>query len=367
MASRLIMVHIGDFSGCVTSLRTALRAHVAVEDWDLLSLARRPALAASRLRATVEAYQAGRGVPWVKTRAWSEALQRVVEREGLMTRGPVLFVQTLPAFELDGGAPYAIYTDRVTREGAAAPSPHRSRFAPGWLVREEAFVRGAARIYLMGPSTANVLAREYGVAPDRVAVVGAGPNAVLGPERPSSACRTLLFVGREWEAKGGPELLAAFRVVRREFDDLKLVLAGCRSAGMREERVRCVGPVPLSAMDALYTEADALIHPTHREAVGMVLIEALYKGLPCVGTTAGNQRWVIGEAGLIVEPGRVDALVDALRALIRHYPEFRRRAQARAREVRETFRWEKVAATMVTDLRDGAWGPRQEVAQESSR
>lgn len=362
MASRLTLVHVGNFSGCATSLRTALAAHVEVENRDLLSLARRPAMAASRLRAMVEAYREGRQVPWTKTVVWSRALQRAVERESLTARGPVMFVQTLPAFDLDGRVPYAIYTDRVTREGAAAPPPHRSRFAAGWLDREAAFVRGAARIYLMGPSTAEVLVREYGVDPDRVVVVGAGPNATLGPERPSSACRTLLFVGREWELKGGPELLAAFAEVRREFADLRLVVVGCRPRVGPIAGVRRVGRVPLSAMDALYTEADALVHPTHREAVGIVLIEALYKGVPCIGTTVGNQRWVIGDAGLIVEPGRVDALVDALRTLVRHYPEFRGRAQARAREVRETFRWEHVAATMVADLRRGAWGFRQGAA-----
>jgi glycosyltransferase involved in cell wall biosynthesis len=362
MASRLAVVHIGDFSGCATSLRTALAAHVDVDDRDLLSLARRPAMVAARLRAMIEASRAGRGVPWVKTCAWSEALQRVIERDRVGRRGEaVLFLQTLLALVPTGRVPYAIYTDRVTREGAAAMPPHRSYFAAGWLAREEAFVRGASRIYLMGPSTADVLAREYGVAPDRVTVVGAGPNAPLGPERASDVCRTLLFVGREWEAKGGPELLAAFGIVRREFPDLKLIVVGCRPRGAQVEGVRCLGRVPLDAMDALYTEADALVHPTHREAVGIALIEALHKGLPCIGTTAGNQRWVIGEAGLIVEPGRVDLLVGALRALVRDYPEFRRRAQARAREVRETFRWEHVAATMVADLRAGAWGSRRGV------
>lgn len=356
MSLRVALVHVGSFSGCARALRAALSAHAEVEDWDLLPLARRPGMAWARLRATLEARRAGRGIPWTRTRAWCEALQRAVLLTGLGRAQPVLFAQTLPAFTLGGSVPYAVYTDRVAREGASSPPPWHSRFTPDWLACEEAFLRGASRIYVMGPSTVGVLEREYGVEPGRVAVVGAGPNVVLTPPCSSSVCRTLLFVGRQWEPKGGPELLAAFSSIRPEFPDLRLVLAGCDPRSRLPDGVCSVGRVPPDAMDALYSRADALVHPSHREAVGMVLIEAMCKGLPCIGTAVGNQRWVIGEAGLIVEPGRVDTLADALRTLIRNYPEFRRRAMVRARHVRVAFRWEAVAATIAADLGSGVWG-----------
>jgi glycosyltransferase involved in cell wall biosynthesis len=344
-------VHTGSFSGSATSLRKALAARVRLKTWDLLPYARRPGLVAARLRATVEARRAGSWVPFTKTRAWSEATQRALEQEGLgRAPRPILFVQTLPAFVLNGGTRYAVYTDRVALEGAASPTPFRSRYSPGWLQREAAFLRGASRVYLMGPSTVEVLEREYGIPRERIQVVGAGPNMELGPPGDSGTCRTLLFAGIEWERKGGPDLLAAFAEVRRDHPDLELIIVGGDRREPLPPGVRSVGRVPHAEMDALYTRADAFVLPSHHDAVPIVLIEALSKGVPCIGTTAGNQPWLIGDGGIILEPGNIGALASALRTLIRDYGAYRRRAQARGGQVRETFRWERVAARILDDM-----------------
>jgi glycosyltransferase involved in cell wall biosynthesis len=351
MTTPLTYVHAGSFSGSATSLRRALASRLPVRAWDLLAYARQPALLAARLRAVAEARRAGPGVPFTKTRTWSAAVQRTLEREGLRRAdGPILFVQTLPAFVLNGPTRYAVYTDRVALEGAASPTPFRSRYSPGWLEREAAFLRGAHRIFLMGPSTADVLVREYGVPAARIEVVGAGPNMELGPPSDSTTCRRLLFAGIEWERKGGPDLLAAFAEVRREHPELELIVVGGDRREPAPPGVRSVGRVPHAQMDALYSSVDAFVLPSHHDAVPIVLIEALSKGLPCIGTTAGNQRWVIGEGGLIVEPGRPGAIAAALRALIRDYPAYRRRAQERGRQVRETFRWDRVAERILDGL-----------------
>ncbi|MDR7423450.1 MAG: glycosyltransferase family 4 protein [Armatimonadota bacterium] len=351
MTPSLTYIHFGSFSGSATSLRRALASRTSVQGWDLLAYAQQPALFGARLRAVAEARRAGPGVPFTKTRAWSEAVQRRLEREALRrAAGPVLFVQTLPAFVLNGAIRYAVYTDRVALEGAASPTPFRSRYSPSWLEREAAFLRGAHRIYLMGPSTADVLVREYGVPAARIEVVGAGPNMELGPPGTSTACRRVLFAGIEWERKGGPDLLAAFAEVRREHPELELVIVGGEHREPLPAGVRSVGRVPHAEMDALYSTVDAFVLPSHHDAVPIVLIEALSKGLPCIGTTAGNQQWLIDGGGVIVEPGRPGALASALRALVRDYPAYRRRAEGRGREVRETFRWDRVAERILDGL-----------------
>lgn len=295
--------------------------------------------------------RAGRGVPWTKTRAWSVAMQRTLVEAGVGIRQvPILFVQTLSAFVLDASVRYMIYTDRVAREGAASRTPFVSRFTPAWLEREEAFLRGAHRIYLMGPSTAEVLERSYAIPAHKIVVVGAGPNMVLSRPVDSKCCRTLLFAGIEWERKGGPDLLSAFANVRRDFPNLELLVVGHRPRGRLPEGVCAVGRVPHAQMDALYSRADGLILPSHHDAVPISLVEALIKGLPCIGTTVGNQRWIIGDAGECVEPGRVDALSAAIRKLVISYPQYRRRALERGQYLRETFRWEAVASKILEDV-----------------
>lgn len=352
-AAELEYVRLGSFSGSALSLRDALAARVALMDWDLLPYARRPRLFPARLQSVVEARAAGSGVPWTKTRGWTQALQRQALASGLGSRDrAILFIGSRLAFVLDGSVRYAIYGDRVGREGAAIRGRYASRFTPGWLERESAFLRGAFRIYLMGPSTADVLVQMYGIPPEKILVVGAGPNAPLTPPRVSEECRRLLFAGTEWGLKGGPELLAAFERVRRRLPHLELVCVGSRPNGNAPEGVRLVGRVPHDRMDTFYSEADALVHPSHQDAFPISLIEALYKGIPCIGTTVGNQQWIIADAGICIEPGRVDRLAAAIEALVREYPRFRQRALERGGHLRQRLRWEAVASAILDDFID---------------
>lgn len=350
-AAELEYVRLGSFSGSALSLRDALAARVALADWDLLPYARRPRLFPARLQSVVEARAAGSGVPWTKTRGWTQALQRHALASGLGRRGkPILFVQTLPAFVLNGSMRYAIYTDRVGREGAATGGRYASRYTPGWLERETAFLHGASRIYLMGPTTASALERMYGISPEKIIVVGAGPNMSLTPPRVSETCRTLLFAGIDWERKGGRELLIAFERARRRLPHLELVWVGGHPDGNVPEGVRILGRVPHAQMDAVYAEADVLVLPTHQDAVPISLIEALYKGIPCIGTTVGNQQWIIGDAGVCIEPGSVDQLAEAIKIIARDYPSYRGRAMKRGDQLRQRFRWDAVADAIVDDF-----------------
>lgn len=348
----LTYVRTGTFSGSAISLRRALASSVSLRDIDLIRFARRPSLLLARIAGLVEASTArGGSVPFSKTAAWSIGMQQCVRREDAITNErPILFIQTLPAFVLDPDVKYWIYTDRVSREGAAVGGKHASTFSRRWLAREEVFLRRAQRVYVMGPSTEDVLVREYGLARSTISVVGAGPNAPLGPPAHSQACHTMMFVGTQWELKGGPELLTAFSTLRAEFPGLRLLLVGSEPKGPLPPGAESVGRVAHSRMDDLYSQADALVIPTHMEAFGISLLEGLLKGLPCICTTIGNQPWIVGDAGKHVEPGAVDQLTAAMRKLISNYLHYRERAEERGRYLRERFQWEKVAAAILQDV-----------------
>jgi glycosyltransferase involved in cell wall biosynthesis len=340
----LTYLHLGAFSGSALSLRDAIGERVAMRPVDLMPLSRSPALLPARAAALLEARRTSRAVPWTKTARWSSALQRRLRRVGVLDpASPLLVVQTLPAFVLDERYRYAVYTDRVGREGATVGGVHTSRFTARWLEREAEFLRGAAHVFVMGPSTKRVLTGEYGIATDRVSVVGAGPNMRLGDSRPRTAGRRLLFVGTQWELKGGPVLLEAFAALRLQHPGLELMLAGSVPPGPLPSGVTCLGRVPHEAMDALYDQADLLVIPTHMEAFGIALVEGLVKGLPCVCSTVGNQPWIVGDAGRAVPPGDAVALAGALAEVVRDYPTFQACALRRGAELRQEMRWSTVA------------------------
>jgi glycosyltransferase involved in cell wall biosynthesis len=70
-----------------------------------------------------------------------------------------------------------------------------------------------------------------------------------------------------------------------------------------------------SDVPALLAEADAFVLPSEMEQQPLVLIEAMGAGKPILATDVGGVREMVGDAGLIVPPTDVPALVRALREL----------------------------------------------------
>ena len=69
---------------------------------------------------------------------------------------------------------------------------------------------------------------------------------------------------------------------------------------------------------ALWRAADVFVLPTRGEAFGMVFQEAAAAGLPAIGTALNAIPEIVadGETGVLVPPGDVRALADALRGLV---------------------------------------------------
>ena len=96
--------------------------------------------------------------------------------------------------------------------------------------------------------------------------------------------------------------------LRRRGDDLGL-------AG----RVRYAGPLTGGDLDAAYAAADLLVHASRGETYGMVVTEALARGIPVLATNRGGLPEALGRAGdgslpgLLVRPEDWVGLAEALR------------------------------------------------------
>jgi glycosyltransferase involved in cell wall biosynthesis len=201
----------------------------------------------------------------------------------------------------------------------------------------------------MGPTSEEFLVRDYGVDDRRISVVGGGANLPVPDTPPTPGPGTrLLFVGKEWERKGGDDLLAAFARLKQARPDVTLVLVGSSPSGEVPDGVTVLGAVPHERMLQLYIDADVLVIPTYAEPFGVSFVEALRLGMPCVGTTVGNQRWIIEDAGECVEPGDVGALATALEKVVTNYPAYRERAEKRSVEIRGMFDWDVIADKILT-------------------
>jgi glycosyltransferase involved in cell wall biosynthesis len=186
------------------------------------------------------------------------------------------------------------------------------------VLRDAAFV--AAR-----SDSATRLARAWGAR----GAVALAPHAVPlwhdvpgSPERPF----TVGYAGRLVPSKGLLDLLAA---VRRLDAPVELVLIGDGEQRAELERqpipgsrVRVIDDLSHEQMAAGYAQLDVLALPSHttstwKEQFGRVIVEALWCGVPVVGSDSGEIPWLIEltGGGLVYPEGDSDALAARLAEL----------------------------------------------------
>ncbi|WP_232280572.1 glycosyltransferase family 4 protein [Chloroflexus aggregans] len=165
------------------------------------------------------------------------------------------------------------------------------------------------------------LIEGYGVPADKITVIPPGVNVHEWqrptPRAPHEGPVKLLFVGANLERKGGLLLLEAFRRLRPLVVELHLVT---KDQVPDEPGVFVYhGMQPNSApLKALYHQADIFVLPTFGDCLPMVLSEAAAAGLPAISTRVAAIPEIVrdNETGLLVPPGDVSALTEALRRLV---------------------------------------------------
>jgi colanic acid/amylovoran biosynthesis glycosyltransferase len=137
----------------------------------------------------------------------------------------------------------------------------------------------------------------------------------------------VLTVGRLVPGKGHALLLEALYALRARGVEVEATFVGdgpdrrglesLTRELMLQRHVRFAGAVGQDELPAWYAQANAFCLPTLAEGLGVVLLEAMAAGLPVVSTRVMGVPEVVedGATGLLVSPGRVDELADALERL----------------------------------------------------
>jgi phosphatidylinositol alpha-mannosyltransferase len=169
----------------------------------------------------------------------------------------------------------------------------------------------------------------------------------------------ILFVGRLEKRKGANYLLDAYRKLKKDYPDLRLIIAGPGvnlrkryEIKVRVQRIKDVvftGGVPYTDLPGYYQAADIFCAPaTGKESFGMVLLEAMAMGKPIVATSNEGYASVMnnGEQGLLVPPRNAKALAAALKRLIDD-PALRNRLGASGLKSVEKYDWPIVAGRIM--------------------
>lgn len=168
------------------------------------------------------------------------------------------------------------------------------------------------------------LLSDYGVPSDKVVVLPQGvdtvawtPGAAGLVGAPQRARLRLLFVGADFERKGGGLLLQAWRAGLSATCELDIVTRDsslAASEGIRLHR----GLTPnCPELKRLYAQADLFVLPSRGDASPFAVLEAMASGLPVVATRVGALDEMVddGKTGLLIPAGDAGALASAVLAL----------------------------------------------------
>jgi glycosyltransferase involved in cell wall biosynthesis len=272
-----------------------------------------------------------------------------------LARKPAAIVQVHALFR-SGGAPSIVYVDNTHRqsaEGWPPWNPLRGRALQRWYAFERATYEQAQHLFTMGEPAARSLVEDYGIPQERVSNVGAGANFEQLPPLPAAGREpTVLFIGNDFERKGGATLLEAFRLVRAQLPHAHLQIVGAVEP-TAEPGVTVFGRInDRDRIADLYSRASVFCLPSFFDPYPLVLMEAMAYGLPCVSTTVGaiGEEVVDGETGLLVSPGDAGALAGALKRLLTNPAEAARFGLAGRRRVEQELNWDRVVGRMAPVL-----------------
>lgn len=222
------------------------------------------------------------------------------------------------------GVPFLHVTD-------ATPAFLRETY--GWAVpgsadeTETRVVQNAAMTVYSSSVMAERAAADLGVPDLRADVAPFGVNFDDLPqvprEKPPLSKLNLLFVGIDWERKGGDIAVAAVDLLRGGGHDVTLSVVGrCPERHRDHPAIRSIGflnknrPRDRARLSRLYGEAHLLLLPSRGDCTPMVVAEAMAHGTPVLASDTGGIRNQIGQsAGMILS--RFDSPANWASAILR--------------------------------------------------
>ena len=367
---RLAYVRTGPVPIANVSLERVLRERL--DDWELITidvkqLVRRSRWLSARLGASagVRYHRDLLAGHWsfrdalLRTPTSNAVIQDLVRRQlRSLDVDAVLQMQSLFDARLPG-IPHLVYTDHLHLAGWQSVGQWGKRRAiPRWIVDESDLYHGADAVLLRTEAVRRVLVERYAVPIDRTHVVGAGPNSEVAPTPRPDGPPVVLFVGVDWERKGGDLLVEAMANVRIDHPAARLVVVGDAPGGL-PTWVEAVGRIDVADIARYYGRATMFCLPSRQESFGVAVIEAMAAGLPCVVSDVGSLAEIVdhGRAGLVVPVDDPMAMAAAIAGLIEQPARAASLGAAAGRRVEDRYSWRLVADAIGEVLRSVATVP----------
>ncbi len=226
-------------------------------------------------------------------------------------------------------------------------------------------VQQADMTVAVSQDTKRLIHEVVNVPDDRVRVVYEGVDPIFAPPDADTGRAVLdrynlepgyvLFVSTLKPYKNADKLIRACGLLKQRSGlSPTVVIVGRDPLGLtpslRErarstdivDRIQFIGPVEHTTLPVLYANASVFVFPSVIETFGLPVLEAMACGTPVIGSNRSAVREIVADAGLTVDPERVEALADALEKVLTDdafHDTLREASLAHARQ----FTWERAA------------------------
>jgi glycogen(starch) synthase len=212
--------------------------------------------------------------------------------------------------------------------------------------------RRADALFCASDAARLTVTQHLGIARDRVKLFRLGIDEDAEGPIPTGE-RRILYVGRLQPEKGIGTLVRAFHDAAIENAVLRVLGRG----PLHPEGER-VTVIPFTnderAIDEELRRAAVLVLPSHFEAVGLVVLEAMCRETPVIVSRSGGPEEIVrdGVTGRLFAPGDAGELARLLRIAFERPDETRAMARAGRLDVEKHYRWRFAVETLLATARD---------------
>jgi glycosyltransferase involved in cell wall biosynthesis len=267
---------------------------------------------------------------------------------------------------LDTALPIVLYGD-LTAKLFQNYAANLTNLSP-WSVAQLELVEGralhrACHVVYASEWAARSAVHDFHISSEKVSVVQLGANLDVVPTAeqvniarrgpPQDECR-MVFIGVDWERKGGDTALAAMRQLRERGVNATLTVIGCTPPGATSDsNMRVIPfldkrlPQDQRRLTQLLLESHFMLFPTRREAFGVVCCEANACGIPLLVSDAGGVPVRNGENGVLLPVGASGRdYADAVQALLNDRERYLQLARGGRQAFESRLNWDTWGRSM---------------------
>lgn len=225
--------------------------------------------------------------------------------------------------------------------------------------------RQARRLIAISEVARREIAEDFGVPLDRIDVIPLGPGADGAEPTPEAEIRARLALGSRpvilavsafLAHKNVGALVEAMPRIRERVPDAVLVLPG-NWTPLRDEVAAHAEPGSVVVLDwvdeadleGLYRAASCFVLPSLREGFGLPVLEAMRRGVPVACSNTSALPEVAGDAALLFDPRRPEAIAKAVTAILTD-AQLAARLANKGRERAALFTWRRTAEQTLETL-----------------